>query len=154
MLFRSIEQIHEIVFASRKRFTLLLEEQKNAESTVPRLLATIDIKTYDAETDLITMGRTIQNVPWNINGNGRSIQVQWQPFTNTDGEEEWLNIVPIGFGISKLQMRCVIDNDDLDELVLLIAEWDTDTVQSVDVDWTQTVPMCSLDNVLSKLRTQ
>ena len=126
-------------------------ETKNAESSVPKLLATIDIKTYEAETDLVTIGRVIQNISWDVNS--RSIKMQWQPFTRTDGEEEWFNIVPIGYGISKLQLRCIIDNDDLDELVASIEEWDTDVVQSVDVDWSNTVPMCNLDNILRRQRT-
>ena len=147
----TMEQIREIIVDSRMRFSSMQAEMKNAESSVPKLLATIDIKTYEAETDLVTIGRAIQNISWNVNN--RSIKMQWQPFTRTDGEEEWFNIVPIGYGISKLQLRCIIDNDDLDELVASIEEWDTDVVQSVDVDWSNTVPMCNLDNILRRQRT-
>jgi translation elongation factor EF-1beta len=143
-----MERIHEIVIAARKQFSLSLTQRKSIENTSPRLLATIDIKPFDAEIDLIALGKTIQDQPWS--GGNKSIQVQWQSFSDANGEEEWLNIVPIGYGISKLQLRCIVNSDDLDELVSSIEAWDTDVVQSVDVDWSQTVPISSLDHILRK----
>lgn len=140
--------IQEVVSNSRQRFALLQAERKNVETTVPKLLATIEVKTYDAEADLVSIGKTIQDIQWTVNGDGRSINVQWQSFTNIKEGEEMCNVVPIGYGISKLQLRCLIENDDLEELAASIEEWDADVVQSVDIDWSNTVPICNLDDVL------
>ena len=42
-------------------------------------------------------------------------------------------IVPIGFGISKLVVTCVINSDDVERLAEMIAETEEDEVQSVDI---------------------
>ena len=143
-----MKKIQEIISDSRQRFSLSQAERKNLEATTPKLLATIEVKTNDAETDLISIGNAIQDIQWKVNADGKSINVQWQSFTNMEGGEEMCNIVPIGYGISKLQLRCIIGNDDLEELVGSIEEWDTDVVQSVDIDWSNTVPVCNIDDIL------
>jgi translation elongation factor EF-1beta len=50
-------------------------------------------------------------------------------------------IIAIGFGISKLRMSCVVDADELEELVTVMEEELSDDVQSIDVDWPSTVPV-------------
>ena len=147
----TMDRIHEVVLDSRRRFSSSLAEVKKAESTLPKVMATIEVKTYDAETDLVSIGQTIQDAHWYVND--RSIDVHWQPFTNTDGEEKLYNIVPIGYGISKLQLQCIVENSDLEELVASIEERNDDVVQSVDIDWSKTIPLSNLDKIMRRQRS-
>lgn len=61
-------------------------------------------------------------------------------------------IVPIGFGICKLVLECLMDAEGLDDLCESIMETEgEDVIQSVDIDWEATVPVGDAMNCLSKL---
>ena len=57
-----------------------------------------------------------------------------------NGMRDLFQVVPIGFGISKLVMSCVLESDDLEVLVEAMED-ELEGVQSVDVDWENTFPV-------------
>jgi translation elongation factor EF-1beta len=111
------------------------------------LLATLEIKPHDADDDLRAIGQAITNLSWHSVANDKHIQPQWHLWKNDAGEQvDMIKIVPIGYGISKLLLQCVIESGDIDDLVETIYEWDgggvvEDGLQSVDVNWDNTFPV-------------
>lgn len=141
-----LEQIRAILSFSRERFCLARE----ASSSAPKICATIEIKPCSADVDWSEVGDLLCATTWTVStGAKRILNPQWQPCIEVDGIKCG-KIVPIGFGITKLQLQCVIRSDDLDDLVALIEEWDTDVVQSVDVDWSKTYHVGNVGNILPK----
>lgn len=106
--------------------------QKQAKATVRMVLATIDVKVYDPDFDLVALSSAIQSQDWFVDGT--VIAVKWRTISGSTCE-----IVPVGFGISKLRMTCAIDSDDLGLLIDVLSEHDD--IQSVDVDWNETAPL-------------
>jgi translation elongation factor EF-1beta len=119
-----------------------LKEKSNA---VRKVRATLEVKPYDAETDLTVLGEVLRASTWeSVDGDTlRTLHPVWQSFGEDGSAME--QIVPIGFGISKLQLRCIVPSDDVDYLVSAIEEWEGNAVfegvQSVDVDWPNTLPV-------------
>jgi EF-1 guanine nucleotide exchange domain len=141
-----LKQIRAIISLSRERFRLAREESV----IVPKIWATIEIKPCDADVDWTEVCQLLCATTWTVgSGSKRVLDPQWQPYIEEDGIR-YGKIVPIGFGITKLHMQCVIRSDDLEELIALMEEWDTDVVQSVDVDWSQTSPVGNVGNFLPK----
>jgi translation elongation factor EF-1beta len=135
--------------------------QKSAESIPPnvhQLLASIEVKPYDAGVDMQALGLTLTSTAWHAPNDGGlfPLSPRWYPFTDDSNEGSILvKVVPIGFGISKVKLRCIINADHLDALVEAIQEWDGDAifegVQSVDVDWNDTVRVSSAGDIFSKI---
>ncbi|GKY95324.1 hypothetical protein MPSEU_000494200 [Mayamaea pseudoterrestris] len=104
------------------------------------MLTTLDLKPYDAETDLVALSERIRTMQWQAEGPDglQKLRPVWQTFYK-DGVEQLEEIIPIAFGISKLRLQCIIRADDLELLVSAINDWEGDDimegVQSVDVDW-------------------
>jgi translation elongation factor EF-1beta len=141
-----LDQIRAIIALSRERFRQTREESNNA----PIICATMEIKPCDADVDWDKVGNLLCDSTWTVNsGPPRILDPQWQPNIDEDGMKCG-KIVPIGFGITKLQLQCVIRSDDLDDLVALIEEWDTDVIQSVDVDWSNTYPVGNIGGIVPK----
>lgn len=137
----ALSDIQDYLANSRRQFSES-KAKESSNSAVRKVLTTIEVKSYDAEEDLAALGLRIQNQTWSIGdcGEQRSLSPLWQPFTE-EGSSEMHKIVPIGFGISKLLVKCVIASDELDVLIELLEEWDIDLIQSVDVDWQHTIPV-------------
>lgn len=137
-----LEEVDSRCDDSRARFRLGLKEQ-----TQDRSLATLEIKPYDAETDMEKLKDIVFAMNWKAagsDGQERSIKPDWR--TNES------KIVPIGYGVSKLVLQCIVNTDDLDDLVEAIIEWEGDDViedgaQSVDVDWSQTNMIATLPDM-------
>jgi translation elongation factor EF-1beta len=140
------KSIREMISTSRERF-----RSSNAnKSDIHTILALIEIKPCDADVDLLEVGTRIREERWATYCDGdsrRPLRPIWQPFSSHE-DVEWCKVVPIGFGISKLQLQCVIQSEDLDDLIAQIEEWDSDAVQSVDIDWSKTVPIGNFDNLI------
>jgi len=100
-------------------------------------LAQIHVKPLDDETDLSALAARIAGADGRCCG-GKFSGLAWR-------ENE---IVPIGYGLSKLILSCVVEDDRLDELCECIGEEEEEWVQSVDVDWENTVPIMVASNVL------
>ena len=65
----------------------------------------------------------------------------------------WRNstIVPIGFGISKLAMECLIDSEQVEDLCEFILDTEgEDVIQSIDINWDATVPVGDAMSCLQK----
>jgi translation elongation factor EF-1beta len=128
---------------------------KLCKSDENMMLATIEIKPWDAEVDLNAVGQLVTGADW-VLAEGRPICPKWQPF-DENGREK-IKIVPVGYGISKLVLKCVIDSDDLDNFTEALREWDgggiaEDGVQSVDVDWDKTFRIVDLPSIASVNRS-
>ena len=128
--------------ASRESF------HKSQQHRQDKTLATIEIKPFDSETDMVALKETIISTQWTVpstnSEEARNIQVQWK----STGSE----VIPIGYGISKLVLQCTIDSDDLDHLVESITAWNgtplfEDGVQSVDVDWNKTARIAAFPGI-------
>jgi translation elongation factor EF-1beta len=130
---------------------------KSESLKLHQLMATIEVKPFDAEVDVTELGSTIMAAEWrSCTDPSRVIQLLWRPF-DSEGEAEakFVDVVPIGYGISKVRLRCIISQDDLDDLANAIGEWEGDDefegVQSVDVDWSATVPVSNAMDLFSKM---
>jgi translation elongation factor EF-1beta len=114
------------------------------------LLATLEVKPIDVETDLAILTSRIQNLSFELDTKEgiRRLRVEWVSSNET---VEMFQIVPIGFGLSKIVVRCRVDEGDLDNMVALIeAIEDGELVQSVDVNWETTFPIASLKDILPR----
>ena len=134
-----VEELTARCDASRVEFKLDREQQQD------KTLATIEIKPWDAETDLETLKEIIVNTTWTAPAIGdqeeRCIDPKWQAHD--------AKVVPIGYGVCKLVLQCTVRSDDIDALVDAISDWEgapeiEDGVQSVDVDWTQTARIAAI----------
>lgn len=130
---------------------------KSESLKVHQLMATIEVKPFDAEVDMTELGSTIMAAEWrSCTDPSRVIGLVWRPF-DSEGEAEakFVDVVPIGYGISKARLRCIIDSQDLDDLADAIGEWEGDDkfegVQSVDIDWSETVPVSNAMDLFSKM---
>lgn len=106
--------------AERIRAERAAEYQKKKAAKGPaaasKSLVTLDVKGWDDETDMNELTENVKKI--SMDG------LVW-------GSHQ---LVPVGFGINKLQINCVVEDDkvSLDDLAELIQE-DEDHVQSVDV---------------------
>jgi translation elongation factor EF-1beta len=111
-----------------------------------RILAAVEVKPSDPDVDLAALGRRVVDTRWSIDDDNncpKLVEIAWQPQPSGYGNSSpFFELVPIGFGISKLRMKCVVDAEVLDELVTVMEEELCDLVQSVDVDWQATVRVC------------
>ncbi|KAL8283575.1 hypothetical protein RQP46_005678 [Phenoliferia psychrophenolica] len=95
-------------------------QAKKAESTKPKTIAksvvTMDVKPWDDETDMAELEKSVRSIEWPGLVWGLS------------------KLVPIGYGIKKMQITIVIEDDlvSLDDLQEKIAEFE-DFVQSTDI---------------------
>lgn len=146
----ALMEIQECIAASRRRFSEARANQAAKTTSVRTVMATLEVKPCDDQVDLVALGETLRSEEWIVADAAderRKLRPQWRPFSDGDHSEPF-RIAPIGFGISKLVLKCVIPSDDLDDLVALIEEWNDDLIQSVDVDWQNTVPLGDISDLL------
>ncbi|KAL0088204.1 hypothetical protein F4703DRAFT_1753698 [Phycomyces blakesleeanus] len=91
-------------------------KKANKPKTIAKTTITLDVKPWDDETDMEALTKAVKNI--SMDG------LLW------GGSQ----LVPIGFGIKKLQINCVVEDDkvSMDDLSDKITELE-DFVQSVDV---------------------
>ncbi len=152
--------ISTILEESRQRFReeiLLRSQQQNHHDASPfRLLATLEVKPYDDQVDLMGVGQQITSRSYAQIG-----PVQWLTWENDDDEPSsttttpvvaattrsyYSKLVPMAFGLSKLVLRCLVaSSDELKEMVDDIMDWHQanggDCIQSIDIDWEATHPV-------------
>jgi translation elongation factor EF-1beta len=134
---------------AESRETFSLAQKSNA---IRKVLVILEVKPFDADEDLKALGAAVRASTWQTvdGGNPLTLCPLWQPFECDKIVME--QIVPIGYGISKLRLKCIIPSDDVDHLVSAIEEWEGDGVlegvQSVDVDWANTVPIGNAQELL------
>ncbi|GAA5999257.1 elongation factor 1-beta [Rhodotorula paludigena] len=100
----------------QKRLAEYAAKKANKPKTIAKSLVTLDVKPWDDETDMAALEAAVRSIEkpglvWGLS-----------------------KLVPIGYGIKKLQMSLVVEDElvSLDELQDQIAEFD-DYVQSSDV---------------------
>ncbi|KWU42891.1 hypothetical protein RHOSPDRAFT_26709 [Rhodotorula sp. JG-1b] len=116
-LFGSDDEVDEEAEALKaKRVAEYQAKKANKPKTIAKSLVTLDIKPWDDETDMAALEAAVRSIEkpgllWGLS-----------------------KLVPIGFGIKKLQMSVVVEDElvSVDELQEEIAEFD-DYVQSSDV---------------------
>jgi translation elongation factor EF-1beta len=146
-----LDLIRGRVVASRKAFSL--SQKSKEKSKIRKVMVRLELKPFDAETDLKLLGKAVRASTWQTIDDGlqRTLCPLWQPFEGDENVME--SIVPIGYGISKLILQCIIPSDDVDHLVSAIEDWEGDGelegVQSVDVDWGNTMPVGNAEELLN-----
>jgi translation elongation factor EF-1beta/SAM-dependent methyltransferase len=131
------ESVNALLCSSRTSYSEYMEKKAYAEAASSgggdddrRLaLAKLEIKPYEAETDLNTILENLKAPDSQISLSFPTIQ--WKAHET----------VEIGFGISKLVVTIIVAYEDLDELVEMIQEVEEDSVQSVDVNYDETQPL-------------
>jgi translation elongation factor EF-1beta len=147
-----LDLIRGRVAGSRKAFSLS-QKSKEKSNAIRKVMVTLELKPFDAETDLKLLGKAVRASTWQTTDDEsqRALCPLWQPFEGDESVME--SIVPIGYGISKLILQCIIPSDDVDHLVSAIEDWEGDGelegVQSVDVDWANTIPIGNAQELLS-----
>jgi translation elongation factor EF-1beta len=130
---RTFQSLYESVLIHCDQSRRLFKPRSVCSSD--RTMATIDIKPVDADVDLEVLKQEIMRYQWEATSHdneARPLNVIWL--------EQKCRIVPIGFGVSKLVLVCIVDSVDLDNLIDQISEYNNnpffhDSIQSVDVDW-------------------
>jgi translation elongation factor EF-1beta len=139
----AFSHIQERVRLSRAEFAKSRQKRAVRKN---RVRAVLELKPYDPDVNLEALGSRIVETKWSLTGDtSKCAEVAWQPTraseAGADGDVQRFEIIAIGFGISKLRMSCVVDADELEELVTVMEEELSDDVQSIDVDWQSTVPV-------------
>jgi len=167
-----IESVENIIQKSRTRFHKQLEEKESKDNqqaistTLPNkntrmVLSTLEIKPADDTIDLQKIHDRITSKSWDLKSlkwyaQDENKTVLGQGDTHSGGIKlKFGNIVPIGFGIQKLLMYCIIDADDLeclcDSILQQESEGDEYNVQSIDVDWLNTVTVSNPNDCIINL---
>ncbi|GAA5825452.1 hypothetical protein JCM11251_006990 [Rhodosporidiobolus azoricus] len=116
-LFASDDEVDEEAEALKaKRVAEYQAKKANKPKTIAKSLVTLDIKPWDDETDMAEMEKEVRAI--------EKEGLVWGLST----------LVPIGYGVSKLQMSLVVEDElvSLDDLQAQIEEIE-DYVQSTDV---------------------
>jgi len=142
-------KVNSLLETSRTKF--LTEMDNHSKSNNERnVLGTIEIKPSDDKVDLSVLCNRITQSNWGIDS------LHWHKNNVSDDDStsshRFGKIVPIGFGIHKLVLKCIIDSNSLDNLCEAIMKQDSDrgecNVQSVDIDWEQTFTVGDLGSII------
>lgn len=95
------------------------EKKKEKKPVIAKTILFFDVKVYEQETDLEALA---QKIYAEVNQDGLTWNKEHQ-------------ILPVAFGMNKLQMKCVIEDEKVysDDIYEKILAWE-DTVQSVDTE--------------------
>jgi len=122
------------------------------------LLAAIEINPVDVEVDLVSLCERITSPSWEglVTQNDaiqkkRFRSLRWHSEGKgriNESSKPCGRVVPIGFGISKLVLECIIDSEDIDDLCDAILEQEGEEyVMSVRVDWDNTIQVNNVRNL-------
>ena len=125
-------QTYQILWEHKRQEKLMaLQKQHLHSNDEVYMLTTLHIKPWDIEYDLNSLAGQIKHQHQNIT---------WKEYA----------LVPIGFGLCRLEMRCIVKNDYIDQLRDNIQDDNKDSVQSVDVDWEQSVRVMNPSKFISE----
>eukprot|EP00978_Attheya_sp_CCMP212_P017982 scaffold48654_cov51-Attheya_sp.AAC.4 len=149
-----VEEIDTILDVSREAFKTAGDRglRKSKEASFKRLvLAKIEVKPSHDEVDLVTLTERITSNTWTLAD--KTFSPKWQQAKPLDPSQLlYGKIVPIGYGICKIILDCIIDSEELDGLcdsiIELLGEDNEDCVQSVDVDWKNVFPIGDAKDIL------
>ena len=126
----TFECVNKVICNSRDAFKSNFEEEakKSSESSTTTgesqqlSLIKLQIKPYESETDLQEFLEKLKS--------SQSIQTNFNPALQFKSSA----LVPLAFGIKRLDVEVIINTNQVDELLLLIEEEHEDEVQSVDLE--------------------
>ncbi|KAL7567554.1 hypothetical protein ACA910_000158 [Epithemia clementina (nom. ined.)] len=134
--------LDDLIVKSRLAFKATRLEHSVGE---PRMmLVFLDVKPIDTDVDLVSLSSRIRS----------HSTTSWQPIAPNDHGENKADtcyhmIVPIGFGLSKLQLCGIVLTEVVDDLPEFIESCERESIQSVDIDWTQSSPISNTQAFLS-----
>eukprot|EP00518_Triparma_eleuthera_P012393 CAMPEP_0182472048 /NCGR_PEP_ID=MMETSP1319-20130603/21444_1 /TAXON_ID=172717 /ORGANISM="Bolidomonas pacifica, Strain RCC208" /LENGTH=367 /DNA_ID=CAMNT_0024672671 /DNA_START=60 /DNA_END=1160 /DNA_ORIENTATION=- len=118
---RSFDELNAEICSAREEYAK--RKTKSQPASPPRTLLFLDVKPYESECDLDSL---LSRLKGPAPGSPlSSFSVLWKSSS----------VVPVGYGINKLSVTCVVESDMVEELCDAIMEAEEDEVQSVDVDW-------------------
>lgn len=125
-----------------------IREQNNVVdiSGCRHMLVLLEIKPSDVSVDLVSLSAKICSLKHLVHPSDEheKIPLVWRPAdkqgNGSDSNLQFHEIIPIGFGVSKLLLRCIVPSEHIEDLADFVSLFD-DTIQSVDIDWTQTYPV-------------
>jgi len=158
-------RIDKLLTESRDRFRVEMQQRDNTKNE-RRILGTIEIKPADDTVNLKKLYERITSpkASWGVDSLRWYNDGATQDSSNSsvaDNKKDLCfgKIVPIGFGIHKLVLRCVINSDLLEDLCEAIMEREggsscddegegdcDDIIQSIDVDWENSFTVGDLGN--------
>jgi SAM-dependent methyltransferase/translation elongation factor EF-1beta len=143
-----LQLVQTLVLDSRQEFVQKKSTDDACDGSRREVLLTLEIKPYDTSVDMFALGERLCASDWTTDSGTRDLRPRWQPFKDSRNDNQGVlcKVVPIGYGICKLLLQCVIASEDVDDLVECLQEWEGDQdcedgIQSVDVDWAMTVPV-------------
>lgn len=115
-LFGSDEEDEEAAKIKEERLKAYAEKKAKKPTVIAKSSIVLDVKTWDDETDLKKLEELVRTIEMDGLVWGAS------------------KLVPVGYGINKLQIMCVVEDEkvSVDDLVEKIQEFE-DYVQSVDI---------------------
>ena len=132
------EKLGELVERSRHDFrsATTADRQNNNECL---MLVFLEIKPVDTDVDLIALSNRVRSKTDYFIGE-KQLRITWRPLNSSENNDTCYHmVVPIGYGVCKLQLSCVVSSECTDDLPEAIHSSECDSVMSVDIDWTQTV---------------
>lgn len=110
------EETAEAARLREERVAAYTAKKSNKPALIAKSSVLLDVKPWDDETDMKKMEECVRTIQWD--------GLLWGA----------AKLVPVGYGINKLQIMCVIEDDKIstDELTEKIEEFE-DYVQSVDI---------------------
>ena len=145
----STDHVHDKVAELISRSRDLFQVQHFDDKGLQRFTQVhLEIKPVDTEVDLSALSSRIRSMRAFRVGD-QQFTVWWrqllEPTQNIQTHVD--KIVPIGFGVYKLLLCCVVPSEHVDDLSEVIETEENLSVQSVDVDWTQTFPVRNTKNM-------
>ena len=125
--FPTFAAVDEVVIASRAAYDSSVKARRKGKTAVSAAISlsllTFDVKPYECECDLLSLYARLSSSEGPLGGAAFEPPIVWREHA----------IVPIGFGVSKLVITCVLNSDDVDNVVDVIQDEEQDEVQSVDI---------------------
>jgi len=111
------EEDEEKERVKQERLKAYADKKSKKPGVIAKSSVILDVKPWDDETDLVEMEKLVRSIEKDglVWGGGK--------------------MIPVGYGIQKLQIICVIEDDkvSVDDLIETITEQFADHVQSVDI---------------------
>ena len=124
--------INTMIEESRRAY---MQKAEKEQAGKPMSLVTLEIKPYEAEFDFDSLLSRLMDPATS----------PLEPFDATVKSHE---LVPLAFGIRKLELTVVAPTECVDDLCEDILEKEEDDVQSVDVDWARVMPIMDAGRLL------
>lgn len=129
------DAVNGMVEESRKSYMQRAEKEQAGK---PMSLVTLEIKPYEAEFDFDSLL-------------SRLTDPSSSPLKAFDTTVKSHELVPLAFGVKKLELTVITPTECVDDMCEDILEKEEEDVQSVDVDWTRAVPVMDAGRLLKSV---